>query len=707
MPDQEQTSAKALADILPEWHPLLPSWDLDAATRVISRNGVAEYSRLLALRHQAARAALWDENQPLGTNPYQDTLELPHWADADFLLRADKSPAAIDAAAQAWRLAPYVERLPAPLRLELGRLPDETLGLTVNLLILLGGNRSGKSEYCSRRVVQSAMRHPGSLVLCISGEDMDQSRDNQQRLIWKYLPADLKALNGKRDTRGGIFHINYSRKGGFTLDKVILPNGSSILFFASGTQEPDTIQGKGPGHADHRCVGVWADESVRLPWMKAAQIRANYYNAIVLWSFTPIDGMTPAIKDLVGAARTLKALPAELMTQERRHVPDCPPGTMPYLQVPHTPQAAVLYFHTQLSPFGAGGRTFYEALKAQHEKSGDAIKARFAYGYTEDTTGRKFPGFTSANVVPARLIPEVGTIRRWADPHGSRPFAHWWTLTTPGDPPTHYVIREWPDEPTHGPWAVPAEKADATSNKWKDGERGPAQRPLGMGVTDYKKLWRDQERIPVPPALKLWARTIAASRAERDSGRGAGASAQRAALDALLKEHVPCPWHRPALRRALLAGGTLDELFEDVVECYFDPRFCNAEYADDEGTTCLRFKFEETHNDPDTGRPLPDCTITEAAGKDLEHGYGLITDLLAWDRSHPDGLIPGINAPRLYVAEHCTQTRWAFDNFTGLAKGEGASKEWMDLARWLAEADPIHFQENQWKIRSATEDNDE
>lgn len=679
----------ALAALLPEWHPILPSWDIDAARRTIAAKGIEDYSRLLAMRRQAAKDAIWDENQPTGSDPYRHGLELPHWADADYLLKPAKTQADLEGLLHTWRSFPYVQRLPEPLRAELGVMPPATLGLAINLLILLGGNRSGKSEYCSRRVVQSAMRHPGSLILCISGEDMDQSRDNQQRLVWKYLPHDMKLLNGKRDTRGGIFHINYSRKGGFTLDKLILPNGSSILFFASGTQEPDTIQGKAPGHADARCVGVWADESVRLPWMKAALIRANYYNAIVLWSFTPIDGMTPAIKELVGAARTLKALPAELMGQERRHVPDCPPGWMPYLQIPHTPQSAVLYFHTQLSPFGAGGRTFYDALKAQHEKSGDGIKARFAYGYTEDTTGRKFPGFTNANIVPRHLVPQVGTLRRWADPHGSRPYAHWWTLTTPGDPPTHYVVREWPDEQTHGPWAIPAEKTDSTSNKWKDGERGPAQRPLGMGVVDYKKLWRAKERIPIPPALKLWSKSV----------KGGNRRDACSTLDELLAEHVECPWHRPVLRKALLAGGRLDELYEDIAECYFDPRFCNAEYADDEGTTCLRFKFEEAHKDPDTGAALPDCTITEAAGKDLEHGYGLITDLLSWDRNHPDGLIPGINAPRLYVVEDCTQTRWAFENFTGLAKGEGASKEWMDLARWLAEADPRHFEPGDFNIR--------
>ncbi len=682
----------ALAALLPEWHPLLPSWDIEAVRRVISRNGLARYRELLEARQQAARAAAWDENQALASDPFRDTLELPHWADADFLLRTDKTAQTMAAAAQAWALAPYVARLPEPLRAELGHLPEDALRLVVNLLIILGGNRSGKSEYCSRRVVQSAMRRAGSLILCVAGEDMDQSRDNQQRLIWKYLPREIKQLNGKRDARG-VYHVNYSRKGGFTLDKLILPNGSSILFFASGTQESDTIQGKAPGHPDERCIGAWGDEDVRLPWMRALMVRCNYYNAAVLWSFTPIDGMTPAIKELVGAARTIKALPAELLSQDRRHVADCPKGWMPYIQVPATPQAAVLYFHTQLSPFGAGGRTFYEALQAQHAGSSDAIKARFAYGYTEDTTGRKFPGFTSANVIPRRLIPEVGTIRRWADPHGSRPYAQWWTLTTPGDPGTHYVLREWPDEPSYGPWAVPAEKTDATSLKWKDGERGPAQRPLGMGVVDYKLLWREKERIHVPPAIKTWAKEAPKRRTPELAKE----------LDALLKEHVETPWHRPVIRKAALGGASLDNLFEDVVECFMDPRFCNAEYADDEGTTCLRFKFEESHRDPATGALLPHCTITEAAGKDLEHGYGLVTDLLAWDRNHPDGLVPGINAPRLYVAEDCTQTRWAFDNFTGLAKGEGACKEWMDLARWLAEADPLHWDAEDWQIKSARE----
>ena len=93
----------------------------------------------------------------------------------------------------------------------------------------------------------------------------------------------------------------------------------------------------------------------------------------------------------------------------------------------------------------------------------------------------------------------------------------------------------------------------------------------------------------------------------------------------------------------------------------------------------------------------------EAAGKDLEHGYSLVTELLAWNRNHPDGFVPGINAPHYYVLDDCAQTRWAFENFTGLAGQAGACKEWMDLARWLAEAEPLHVAEGMFHIRSARE----
>jgi hypothetical protein len=715
-------------------------------------NGAAIYARVLSLFNQQIAEAAWDENVPRASDPYRGTLELPHWKDADFVLGIGPKPgsAAVaspggrrgegtgDGVAAAaghgdraalprwnaagertlaslaglrdnWLACPYVAALPPELQASLGRLPEELLTILCNLLILLGGNRSGKSEYCAKRCMESAIENPGSTQFCVAGEDLNQSLDNQQRLIWKYLPVEWKGLNGKRDPRG-IYHINYSRKGGFTLERVILPNGSTFLFYGSQSQTHDVIQGKPCGHPDRRCIGGWGDESVVLPWWKQMITRAGYYNAILLWSFTPIDGMTPAIKDLVGEARTILSLFAEMMS-DRKHVEDCPRQHMPYLQVPRQPSAMVMYFHTQLSPFGAGGRSFYEALKTNHAKSTDELKGRFTYGYTKDVGGRKFPAYGPQNVVPVHRLPAVGTLRTFNDPHGSRPWFTWWVLTTPGKDPSHYVVREWPDQATYGEWAVPSTRpVDSSSRKGWDGDPGPAQRPNGWGIADYKALWAERERVEVPWALREWLKVNKGRRVlgnvQRPTSnvqRSTGEAESLSQLDDFLAA-IKYPWHRHRIKEAIRDGLDLATLDEGIFERYFDARFLNADYADDEGGTCLRYKLEEEQKHPETGAVLPGCdNIREATGNRLEIGYGMVSDLLAWNRLHPDGLVPGYNAPHLYVSEECTQTRWAFENFTGLAGETGACKEPMDLARHLAEAEPTYVEETTFQIRSQRE----
>ncbi len=736
-------SAVLPARLRPPAHPLLPFplteqeiLSLDTA------EGQAAYARALNIFQQLLTAAEWDENQPLASDPHRGTMELPHWGDADFILgigsresrdesreqegagesmggaaapalpRWDQARArtltALRALRDRWLAAPYVAALPAELRANLGRLPEELLSIICNLLVILGGNRSGKSEYCAVRCMQSAIDNPGSRIICVAGDDLDQSKENQQRPLWKHLPVEWKLLSGKRDPRG-IFKINYSRNTGFTTEQCILPNGSDFLFYGSQRQEPSLIQGKVLGHQGRRCVGFWADESVTLPWMRALIIRASYYNAIGLWSFTPIDGMTPAIKELLGEARTLLSLFAEMMS-DRKHLADCPRRHMPYIQKPREPSCMFIYFHTQLSPFGAGGRTFYEALREQHTHSTDELKGRYGFGHTKDIGGRKFPAYGAHNVIPVAKLPAIGTIRTFNDPHGSRPWFTWWVLTTPGKEPSHYVIREWPDEGTYGQWAVPTMRpvSDETRRGW-DGDPGPAQKPNGWGIADYKALWMERERVVVPVGLRNWLKE---NRGLRLFGRGnvqrPTPNAQRSKeeqpetrnseLETFLNE-VTQPWHREIIKRALRRGLDLERLDEGVFERYFDARFMNADYADDDGGTCLRYKLEEEQKHPTTGEILPACdNLREATGNRLEIGYGMVTDLLSWNPLHPDGLIPGINAPRLYISEECTQTRWAFENFTGRAGETGACKEPMDLARHLAEAEPVHVDEGTFQI---------
>ena len=169
---------------------------------------------------------------------------------------------------------------------------DRLLGELIFVLIMLGGNRSAKSEYCAKRTVQSAMKHPRGTVLCLS-ESIYTSRETQQALIWKYLPPEIKALNNKADP-ARVYKITHSEANGFTEGLVVLPNRTKIHFMTYN-QEPGICEGWEFGARDVLTIGGWADESLRLNWLNMMIRRFKFRPAQLLWSFTPINGMTPTI----------------------------------------------------------------------------------------------------------------------------------------------------------------------------------------------------------------------------------------------------------------------------------------------------------------------------------------------------------------------------------------------------------------------------
>lgn len=569
------------------------------------------------------------------TDPVWFGWEFDHWKDADALLLGNYQP------------PQFLTPIEAAV-----------------LLGIFGGNRASKTVYSVKRGVQTAMIYARS-TLAVLSESETASIKTVQALVWHYLKPHFGTLNGKRDA---VFKINYSQAGGFTDRKCILPNGSEIHFLTYN-QDPGDYEGwefGAPAHvyavqsAERRAqkqfvppnIGAVADEAMPLAWLKMFARRLPFRKAKLLWSFTPVKGITPAIKELVGvSANTLVSRPSELLP--RKNLPDLPEAHMPYIRECQFPgvKAYAIYFFSMFNKFGPSPeRTYYDEIKLLCEGKASEFVERVAYGFARDGVARAFPKFGSWNVVKRSQLPAIGTNYFFTDPAGARNWASLWVRVTPqGD---YYIYRDWPDAQTYGEWAVPTEREvnDVNRSGW-DGDAGPAQAGMGYGIVKYKQTFLQKEEVRM-------------QNAERDPYR------------AKIVEK---------LKRDGVDAGT-----EQIAERYIDPRAGRSEHIAEQGGTCAIDEFAEPQYDS-TGKLIgPPMDFIQASGVNEEEGLTLVNELLDWNQEQP--LMPVLNSPKLFVCEDAKQVIWMFENFTGKGGAKGACKDFADLVRYMALAKLEHVE---------------
>jgi len=530
--------------------------------------------------------------------------------------------------------------------------------VAADVLAIFGGNRASKTVYAVRRACQTAVLYPRSTVAILS-ESETASIKTVQALVWHYLQPEFGHLNRERDT---VCKINYTQAGGFTDRKLILPNGSEIHFLTYN-QEPGDYEGWefGAPVAEYMevneklaaagafippNVGAVADESMPLAWLKMFSRRLKFRRAKLLWSFTPVKGITPAIKELVGNAVTLKSLEAELLP--RQNLPDLPKGHMPYIRECKFPgiKAFAIYFFTRFNRFGpAPGRTYYDEVRELCEGKASEYVERVAYGFARDSVARAFPKFGPWNIVKRRQLPANGTNYFFTDPAGSRNWATIWVRVARDG--THYIYRDWPDAQTYGEWAVPTEREvnESARSGW-DGDPGPAQNGMGFGIVKYKNLFLERERVPV-----------------RHSDNAD-------------------PYHAKLLEQAQRDNRPLESVSEEIVERYIDPRAGASEHLAEKGGTCIIDEFAEPQYGPDGRLLAPMMGLIPASGVQEDEGLGVVNELLDWNQEQP--LVTLMNEPKLYVCEDCQQVIWALENYTGRGGPKGACKDFADLLRYMA-----------------------
>ena len=338
---------------------------------------------------------------------------------------------------------------------------DELLMKGTELLIM-GGNRAGKTEYAAKRIMQLLCSRPNSRIWCLHTTSQT-SIQMQQAVIWKYMPPEFK---NARKTK--VTNIQYSQKNGFTDNVCILPpvrpgyKGGAIKFSHYRSYQQDAQVAEG-----YKAHLIWCDEECPQKMFETLQYRTVDLHGRIVLTFTTLTGWTPLVQDILGKTRTLKKRFAPLVGKE-----------LPVMQESLSrPDTAIYYFWTEDNAF-LDTSDFVGKLAGRPREE---VLAR-AYGIPSKSITSVFPGFNKdVNVIPHETLPFIRDpnyqVTRYMalDPAGSKNwFMLWVAIDAAG---TWWVYREWPD---YDDWALPGSNIE--------GKPGPAQKGSKRGIRDYVEL---------------------------------------------------------------------------------------------------------------------------------------------------------------------------------------------------------------------------
>ena len=314
---------------------------------------------------------------------------------------------------------------------------EERLETSLSVMAL-GGNRSGKTEWGARCVVRAAIKNPGSVIVCFA-QDEDASVRIQQSAVFRNLPPEYKK-KAKTETE----YINYKVKTGFSGASLILENGSQILFhkysqFIANRSKFEGLE-LGSKEPTWHNIGLWLDEYLEDgDLVETMRFRLATRNSKMLMTFTPIDGYTPFISSYLKDVETLRTRPAKLLNGEQ----------LPLIQDSFKKRCGIVYFHSDLNPFGGYDR-IAEELKHSHR---DEILTR-AYGIPVKSMTTLFPLFNTAVHVSSRrpkISDKTHTVYQVVDPAGARSYTAIWAAVD--EKGFVSVLKEFPERNIYGEWA--------------------------------------------------------------------------------------------------------------------------------------------------------------------------------------------------------------------------------------------------------------
>jgi hypothetical protein len=547
-----------------------------------------------------------------------------------------------------------------------------------------GGKRASKTECAAWLFVKSCLAYPGGRRW-ILGETEKSSQNIQQPAVWKYLPRAWRTQLNAKESRE--FKLKYAEGRGFSDNLLVMPTEPpTVVQFLSFIQDPQHYQGWRLGAENHRAtmleapdgrqiplpnIGWWADENMPLLWLETAETRSQDLQSCGLWTFSPLEGITATIKEMLGSPKVEQQRAAELLSPDRIMVPGCRPGHMPVVMECSRPRTRAVFFFRQDNPFGR-----YEDHATEIRSKPETVIMRDSYGWAVDVRHRAFPKFGAVHLVKPEHLPSHGTNYQYTDPAGAR---RWATIWVRVDERGHiFIYRDWPDKARYGEWAIASDREEEP-----DGRPGPAQQSDGMGVTSYKQLFLDAETLTLEiSAQGEWV--------EKDPYR-------RRLSDLVMsganRKPVEGRWNPLEVRE--VRSELADPVREEILSRRVDPRAAGTEHSQEQGVKTVVDLFAERV-------VSPDGTVTEpmmlesaysgrqiGTGENAQIGTGLaeVNELLDWDPLDPNGMVVGLNEPRLFVSTQCEQVIWMMQTYTARGGAKGGCKDFADLVRYMALGD--------------------
>lgn len=129
---------------------------------------------------------------------------------------------------------------------------------------------------------------------------------------------------------------------------------------------------------------------------------------------------------------------------------------------------------------------------------------------------------------------------------------------------------------------------------------------------------------------------------------------------------------------------------ERIFDRVIDPRAGAAEKQTLEGSTTIMSDLDALSY---VFQPAP---VTRGEQGEIENGLQLINNLLAYNQ---DKEIDAVNTPKLYVSDRCQNVIFALQEYTAIGGKDEATKDPIDLLRYLAVAGISYVEDKGWKPR--------